>query len=82
MDLYDKIKANICGGVSQIFTRYHKAGETKIRGDTMCEKIIGLDANALYCWAISLGTSEGLFVRRLAENVCCLAHRGPTDVFL
>ena len=67
-DLHDKIKANICGGVSQIFTRFHKSGVTQLRGDKTCQKIIGFDANALYLWAIGQDMPEGLFVRRCAEK--------------
>ena len=49
-DLYHTIKDNIIGGPSIIFHRYHKTGETFIRGnpDKKCQTIIGFDANALY----------------------------------
>ncbi|KAG2826262.1 hypothetical protein PC118_g22490 [Phytophthora cactorum] len=51
-DIYSKMKANIAGGPSIIFNRYAKRNETKIRGDKVCKKIIGYDANALYLWAL------------------------------
>ncbi|KAK1940137.1 hypothetical protein P3T76_008460 [Phytophthora citrophthora] len=51
-DIYAKMKANIAGGPSIIFNRYAKRNETKIRGDKVCKKIIGYDANALYLWAL------------------------------
>ncbi|EGZ11280.1 hypothetical protein PHYSODRAFT_338002 [Phytophthora sojae] len=50
--IYTKMKANIAGGPSIIFTRYAKRNETKIRGGRICKKIIGYDANALYLWAL------------------------------
>lgn len=49
-DIYYKMKDNIVGGPSIIFTRYAKANETKIRGGKLVKKIIGYDANALYLW--------------------------------
>ena len=50
--------------------RYHKAGETFIRGnsDKRCETIVGYDANALYLWSIDQEMPSGPFVRRKAEN--------------
>ena len=69
-DLYYTIKANIIGGPSIIFHRYHKAGETFIRGnpDKKCQTVIGFDANALYLNSISQNHPCGPFVRRKAEN--------------
>ncbi|KAG2774346.1 hypothetical protein PC129_g7755 [Phytophthora cactorum] len=51
-DIYSKMKANIAGRPSIIFNRYAKRNETKIRGDKICKKIVGYDANALYLWAL------------------------------
>ncbi|KAJ8306861.1 hypothetical protein KUTeg_014945 [Tegillarca granosa] len=65
-DLYQTIKNNITGGVSQIFTRYHSAQKTKIRGQKTCGTILGFDANALYLWAIGQPMPVGEFVRRKA----------------
>ncbi len=67
-ELYRTIKQNIVGGPSIIFTRHAKAGETQIRGDKQCEKVVGYDANALYLWAIGQDMPEGMFVVRRAEN--------------
>jgi hypothetical protein len=67
-DLYETIKTNIVGGPSIVFSRYHKAGETKIRGDKTCESIVGLDANALYLWAFGEEMPMGPFIRRLAPH--------------
>jgi hypothetical protein len=65
-DLYQTMKANIVGGPSIVFTRFHKSGETKIRGGSTCESIVGLDANALYLWAFGEEMPTGSFVRRTA----------------
>jgi len=51
-DIYRKMKANIAGGPSIIFSRYAKRNETKIRGGKLCKKVIGYDANALYLWCL------------------------------
>ena len=51
-DIYHKMRANIAGGPSIIFNRYAKRNETTIRGNKLCKKVIGYDANALYLWAI------------------------------
>ena len=51
-DIYHKMKANIAGGPSIIFTRYAEKGITIIRGGKTCQKVIGYDANALYLWAL------------------------------
>ena len=69
-DLYYTVKQNIIGGPSIIFNRYHKAGETFIRGnpDKQCQTIVGFDANALYLWSIGQDMPSGPFVRRKVEN--------------
>lgn len=52
-DIYQKMKENIAGGPSIIFTRYAKRNETYIRdSNKITKKIIGYDANALYLWAL------------------------------
>lgn len=68
-DLYHKIKNNIVGGPSIIFTRHHKVGETRIRsGDKTCGNIVGFDANALYLSCLGSDMPVGGFVRRKADN--------------
>ena len=62
-------------GPSIIFIRHHEAGQTKIRGDKLCQKNVGYDANALYLWAIGQPMPEGMFVRRRAENEFRREHR-------
>lgn len=65
-DLYDTVKQNIIGGPSIIFTRYHEAGKSFIRGNSQkpCGKIIGFDANALYLHCLGKYMPVGAFVRR------------------
>ena len=47
-NLFYLLKDSIVGGPSIIFTRYHEAFKTFIRGgNKLCKKIIGYDANAL-----------------------------------
>ena len=56
-DLYKALRAQLTGGLSIIFSRVAIAGETKIRPHLIkdpetCQKIIGLDSNSLYLYAI------------------------------
>jgi hypothetical protein len=69
-DLYRTVKQNIIGGPSIIFNRYHKAGETHIRGNPSkpCQTICGFDANALYLYCLDKELPTGAFVRRTLEN--------------
>jgi len=51
-EAYEILKEAVVGGPSLVFTRYHEAGVTWIRSHQiteprLCEKIVGLDANAL-----------------------------------
>ena len=58
-DLYDTIKEGIVRGPSIIFSHDHEKDETRIRGVVYgddaktCEKILGMDANALYLYCMS-----------------------------
>ncbi|XP_031572492.1 uncharacterized protein LOC116306555 [Actinia tenebrosa] len=76
-DLYYLFKKNMVGGPSIIFHRYHEAGKTKIREVEMrakgiepktCQKIVGLDANALYLGCIMADQPTGSFTRRREET--------------
>jgi hypothetical protein len=69
-DLYLTVKQNICGGPSIIFNRFHKADETRIRRDDgkVCKRIIGLDANALYLFAIGREMPHGSYSRLINED--------------
>ena len=64
-DVFEKLKQNMCGGLSLVFHRYHEQNKTKIcrsvyennqwkigeEGKTV-KKIVGFDANALYLWCL------------------------------
>ncbi len=67
-DLHQLFKANLVGGPSIVFHRYHEVGKTNIRGDKMCKKVVGYDANALYLWAIMQDMPTGMHIRRLEET--------------
>ena len=67
-DLHDIFKSNLVGGPSIVFHRYHEAGKTQIRGEKLCQKVMGYDANALYLWAIMQDMPTGMYVRRLEET--------------
>ena len=56
-EAYNVLRESIVGGPSIVFTRYHRAGETKIRSRKhddckMCQKIVGFDANSLYLYTM------------------------------
>ena len=52
-DLAEKLRKNIVGGPSIVFTRYLAKDETRIRGgDKVVKSVVGLDANALYLHAM------------------------------
>ena len=45
---HDKVRANIVGGPSIVFNRYHEAGRTRILGGYKVQSVQGMDANSLY----------------------------------
>lgn len=73
-ELYHLIKDNNTGGPGIIFHCYHETGKTKMReaergqAATLCQKIVGYEANALYLRAIMQDMATGSYTRRLAEN--------------
>ena len=69
-DLYYKMKNVIVCGPSIIFSRYHKAGETYIRGDEnyMCKSVLGLDFNMLYLYSIMQPMCVNNYIRRKKED--------------
>ena len=67
-DLYRKIKQNICGGPSIVFTRSMKVGQNLKSGPETCKKIFGFDANALYPYCLRQDMPCGTFVRRKKGN--------------
>ena len=67
-DLYRKIRQNICGGPSIVFTRHMKVGQLLKQGSERCQKIFGFDANALYPYCLAQEMPCGTFVRRKKAN--------------
>ena len=73
-DLHDLICQNMVGGPSIIFHRYHEAGITKLRENiyhekaSMCEAVVGYDANALYLWCLMQDMPTGSYIRRKADD--------------
>ena len=67
-DLFRKIKQNICGGPSIVFTRHMREGQTLKNGDQVCQKIFGFDANALYPYCLRQEMPCGTFVRRKKDK--------------
>jgi hypothetical protein len=53
-EIFYKLKNNISGGASVVYTRHHEVDETYIRGtENLCKSVIGFDANALYLWCLA-----------------------------
>lgn len=69
-ELYGLIKAGTCGGPAIIFSRYAEKGKTYTDSEkkNLVEKIIGLDCNSLYLWALSQSLPTGNYVVRRAED--------------
>ena len=69
-DLYYTIKANLTGGPSIIFKRDAEVDRTHIKDDSdkICKAILGLDANALYLFTMSLDMPTGAYIRRFAPD--------------
>jgi G:T-mismatch repair DNA endonuclease (very short patch repair protein)/DNA-directed RNA polymerase subunit RPC12/RpoP len=73
-DLYHTVKANIVGGPSIVFHRYHEKGVTELRGHDYkadakkCQNVVGFDANALYLWSMMQDMPTGSPIRRRGEN--------------
>jgi G:T-mismatch repair DNA endonuclease (very short patch repair protein) len=73
-DLYHMLRESIVGGPSIVFHRHHHAGKTTIRpaeyGEEArtCGRILGLDANALYLWAIMQDMPTGFPTRHVVQG--------------
>ena len=69
-DLHWTIKDNLVGGPSIIFHRYHEKGVTMLRHATLgskakvCDRVLGVDANALYLYCMMQDLPTGQPVRR------------------
>ena len=68
--LYCDFKRNLTGGPSIIFNRHAEVGKTFIRGNPLkpCKRVVGVDANALYLWAIGQAQPTGRCIVRTAER--------------
>ena len=63
--IYKELRAKgVCGGPSIVFTRYHEAGLTKIRGGQTCRKVIGFDCNSMYLNCTSMPMATGWYTLR------------------
>ena len=64
-DLHTLLREEMVGGPSIIFKRYIERNITRIRGGTKtAQRLVGLDANALYLWALSQDMPSEHFIRR------------------
>ena len=61
--LYSTFKQNLTGDPSIIFNRHAEARKTFIRGKP-CKRVVGVDANALYLWAIGQAQPTGRCIIR------------------
>ena len=64
LDLAKRIREEVVGGLSIVFTRYAKVGETVIRqSNNICKAIGGVDASQLYPYAMCQPMPTGPYVR-------------------
>jgi len=69
--LHDLIKANLVGGLSVVFHRYHERGRTylclrppQFGQLPLCKKVLGFDANALYLFSLMQPMPTGRIILR------------------
>ena len=63
-DLLDKIREDMVGGPSTVFTRKAVVDETFVRkSSNMCKSIVGIDASQLYPYSICQPMPTGLYTR-------------------
>ena len=63
-DLLEKIREDMVGGPSIVFTRKAVVDETFIRKSTnLCESIVGIDASPLYSYSMCQPMPTGLYTR-------------------
>ena len=63
-DLLEKIREDMVGGFSIVFTRKAAVDETFIRNSTnLCRSIVGIDASQLYPFSICQPMPTGLYTR-------------------
>ena len=51
-----------------MFYRYQERGVTKIKGEHLCEKVIGYDAYSLYLWCLAQKMPTGYCSLREKKN--------------
>ena len=65
----EKIRENVVGGSSIVFTRKAVVGETIIRKSTnVCKSIVGVDARQLYRYSMSQLLPTVLYTRRYLNS--------------
>ena len=63
--LFEKIREDMVGGPSIVFTRKAVVDETLIRkSSNLCKSIVGIDASQLYPYSVCQPMPTGLFTRR------------------
>ena len=63
-DLLEKIREDVVGGLSIVFTRKAVVDETFIRESTnLCKPIVGIDASQLYPYSMCQPMPTGLYTR-------------------
>ena len=63
-DLLEKIREDMVGGPSIVFTRKAVVGQTRIRSSSnTCKSIVGIDASQLYPYAMCQPMPTGLYTR-------------------
>ena len=63
-DLAHKLRENVVGGPSIIFTRYAEVGKTMIRNSSnICKTVVGVDASQLYPYAMTQQMPSGGYTR-------------------
>ena len=72
-DLYKTLRSQLTGGLSLIFCCLAISGETKIRSQKIdnpetVKKVLGLNANSLYLYAIAQNNPTGYFCRYKEEE--------------
>ena len=68
-DLHDKIREDMTGGTSIMFTRKAVVDQTFIRNsENICKSIVGIDASQLYPFAMCQEMPTGIYTRELDTN--------------
>jgi len=83
-DLYKKLRSQLTGGLSIVFSRLAIAGETSIRSHQIdnpetCQRVIGLDANSLYLFAIKQENPTGILFKTRKKKIITQILATNTD---